>query len=62
MLPSPTVRHFFSNIEFVVVVGVGGCAMSFSRQTKLRLCLVELRLSWGYDNISDIEFAVVVVV
>ena len=35
-----------------VVVGGGGGAKSFSSQTQLRLCQVELWLGWGFDNIS----------
>ena len=44
-----------------MVVGGGGGVKSFSCQTQLRLCYVELMLSWGFDNIVNIEFSVVVV-
>ena len=41
-----------ADIEFpvVVVVGGGGGVKSFSCQTQLRLCKVELWLGWGFDN------------
>ena len=30
---------------------MGWCAKQFSYQTQLRLCLVKLWLTWGFDNI-----------
>ena len=34
----------------VVLDDGGGGVKSFSCETQLRLCYVELRLSWGFDN------------
>ena len=35
--------------------GGGWCAESFPCQTQLRLCSVELWLSWGFDKKTEIE-------
>ena len=38
------------SFSVVLVLVVVGGLKSFSRQTKHRLCEVELRLSWDFDN------------